>query len=759
MPIRLFWLFGLMLVGGFMPIKAAQGDALLFDADTVLELTMRVNFDTLCRPSEDPVCDFQATVLRYRNEAGQWESVPVGIRRRDGWRATQTNCQVPTLFVRFEAETTVGTPFEGQSTLPLTSHCGKGLAPGNQPSPTLPDEFERYVVNEYLGYRFYRLFTPASLDVRLARITYVDPDSPRRRFTRDAFFSEHFDVMASRLGAAVVPNGAYDPARLDTAAADRLALFQFMIGNTDWSIERQDNIVLLAMPDGRQVPVLFDLDMSGLVNAHYARPASGLPIQTVTQRWYRGQCHPGTDWQGLFDSFASQRVPMAELLAATPGLGRGDRRTTGVFIDAFFDLLEQPEERQRRIIEACLAGPPTSFGLKDASAIASQIDEYVSEGALPLLYMRVEDRDGSVVFEHGAANPDRVPGGSIDGQTWFRIWSMSKIVTISLVMDLVEDGVLSLDDAVTDTLPELAGLSVAVGPNGEDLAVIENKSAGCPLQLEPVTETMTVRDLMNHEAGFYYSITGIPCIDGPSSAQNLPTAADTDEFLARVAELPLIQQPGTHFTYGINTTLLGMVAERATGQSLKQLVEERITGPVRIEGLQYGLPDGVELLPVTSGAEGSLRAARPGELNIFGADVPDYDPSHTLYLGGEGMLATTDGFADFLRLLANDGELNGHRVLEPSSIEEMTSPHTLTDSEWGYNGYNLWVNSGLLADGSLGVGGLWIGGGYEGTHFWIDVERGLVGLIMSQVFAAPDAAGGRDERLREAFYRQLTLVP
>jgi CubicO group peptidase (beta-lactamase class C family) len=85
----------------------------------------------------------------------------------------------------------------------------------------------------------------------------------------------------------------------------------------------------------------------------------------------------------------------------------------------------------------------------------------------------------------------------------------------------------------------------------------------------------------------------------------------------------------------------------------------------------------------------------------------------------------------------------------------MTAPHTELDNEWGYNGYNLWVSNGRLSDGSQGPAPLWMGGGYEGTHFWIDPEREIVGVIMTQVHQAPDGAKAVDEAIRRAIYAQL----
>lgn len=414
---------------------------------------------------------------------------------------------------------------------------------------------------------------------------------------------------------------------------------------------------------------------------------------------------------------------------------------------------------------------PRQSGLEIAApkALDEVLDDYVRTGAYPFLYARLEDKDGRVIYEHSAVNPGLTPGGSIDGRSWMRIWSMSKIVTISVVLDLVEDGVLNLNDPVTKYIPEFAQLQVAGAPDGTSLADLSaasyragadpgaTKDLPCPLPIVPMTRPMTLLDLLNHEAGFYYATTNIPCLDRLVAAQDLPSARNSQDLIDRMATLPLIQQPGTTYFYGTSITVLGVVAERATGRSLKQLVETRVTRPLRIQGLQYGLPAAATLPPRISGKDGQLRVAKDGELDIFGPSVPDYDPAHALYLGGEGMIATADGYADFLRMLLNRGTLNGSRVLEESSIEDLTAPHTQLDSEYGRNGYNLWINNGRLSDGSQGRGGLWIGGGYEGTHFWIDPEFGFVGLIMSQIYWVPKSGQDRDDRFREAVYDQLVV--
>ncbi len=396
-----------------------------------------------------------------------------------------------------------------------------------------------------------------------------------------------------------------------------------------------------------------------------------------------------------------------------------------------------------------------SIQISDPAALDATLDHYVDSGALPFIYARLEDRDGNLVYEHASVNRELLPDATIDGDTWIRIWSMSKPVTISIALDLVEDGLISLDDPVSQYIPEFEGLKIAVTADGVELLETDDRATACPFSTEPLVTQMAILDLINHEAGFYYAYSGSPCLDEAFTSRNVATAADSDELIARLAGLPLIQQPGSTYFYGMNTTVLGLVAERATGRTLDELVAERITRSLGFEGLQYNLPAREALLPQFSGADGQVREAHLGELDLFGPDVPDYDPAHPLYLGGEGMLATADGYADFLRMLLNRGELNGERFLDEATVAEMVRPHTQLDSDWGHNGYNVWVNSGKLGDGSYGQGGLWIVGGYEGTHGWVDPQNGFVGVIMTQIVKASPEANARNDAFREAVYDQL----
>lgn len=396
--------------------------------------------------------------------------------------------------------------------------------------------------------------------------------------------------------------------------------------------------------------------------------------------------------------------------------------------------------------------------IENKSEVDSVINQFVEQGHYPVMYALLEDQNGKAIYDHGIVNEEMFPGKKVTKDSWFRIWSMSKIVTICIALDLVEDGLIKLDDPVIKYIPEFKNLQVAVNEEGKSLTDSYEEGQEiekCPIKLVPMETNMTILDLITHKAGFYYAVTGIPCIDDALSAKNIVTAKNSQAFIDILASLPLIQQPGTNAFYGLNTTVLGFVAERASKKSLKQLVIERITDPLKIEGLQYHLPEGEFLIPPVSGKDSILRLAQHGELDIFGPDVPDYESEHPLFLGGEGMVATADGYTDFIRMLLNGGTLNGHRFLEESTVKEIHSPHTQLDNPYGYNGYNLWVSSDSLRINGYGDKGLWLGGGYEGTHFWIDPKRDFVGVFLTQIFSAPPGGYEKDNRIRGVIYEKL----
>ena len=339
-------------------LQSQDPSASLFDSHSVLQLRMKVNFKKLCRPRETPDCEYEPTELVYM-EGDEQKVIPIEIRVRGGWRALASNCNVPLLFVRFSGEGTQGTPFEGQTSLPLTTHCGRSASLQDFAGTGNYTSYEQFLLKEYLAYRLYNELTAMSLRVRLARITYENPDKSGSTKDYYAFFTEHFYSLAERSDSVLLKRGSFDHQTLETRSADLVALFQFMIGNTDWSIVRQRNTILLQTKAGAQVPVPYDLDMSGLVDAPYAGPPPALPIDDVRDRYYLGFCHPDVDWDSLFQEFSSRQESLLSIGTDIPGLYKRELRLADRYLEKFFKVLESPEKRQAKIIEACHPWPPS----------------------------------------------------------------------------------------------------------------------------------------------------------------------------------------------------------------------------------------------------------------------------------------------------------------------------------------------------------------------------------------------------------------
>ena len=378
--------------------------------------------------------------------------------------------------------------------------------------------------------------------------------------------------------------------------------------------------------------------------------------------------------------------------------------------------------------------------------VDTAINQAVSRGAFPFLYVRVERLDGQLIYEHGSVNSDFV-SRQPTADSWMRLWSMSKSVTIAAILSLEEDGILNRTDQITRYIPEFSHLKVLSPDSG---------LGRCELNLREPSRIITIEDLLNHNDGFYYPFTEHDCLNKAMRNARLPEATSTDDLLNRIAQLPLHPGGVGDHQYGIGTTILGLLAERATGRSFDEIVTTHITGPLGVsDTLTYQLPAETPTYPRVTGVDGELRLASDTDLDIFGGPVPQYAPDTSIYLGGEGMVGTTRGYAKFLRLMGSMGRLDGVRILEEATVRDWYSPKTQLDSAYGHNGFNIWVTSGKVDGLPKQKPGLLVGGGYEGTAFWIDIEAGYVGLIMSQVHMP--ATDGVDEvaRIRGLIYEHI----
>ncbi len=327
------------------PSHAAAQDASNFDPlfrdHEPLELRFAANFEGL-RGDRDDENDERDGVMAILSEDGSVD-FPVELRTRGRFRLQSRTCRFPPLRLDVPRKRMEGTAFENQDKLKLVTHCRED------------DRYEQNTLKEYLVYRLYNLLTDHSFQVRLARIAYVDTSGEDDTVERWGFLIESEEALAERLSAEVVedrPNGVH-PNLIAPEVAGRVDLFQFMVGNTDYSIYSQHNVVNFAPQGANLIPVPYDFDWTGFVDAPYARPDPSLDIRNVRQRVYRGLCRPGLDYAALFADFESRRAAMATVIRELEPLDDGERSDALDFLDGFWETIGNEGRASRAIERAC----------------------------------------------------------------------------------------------------------------------------------------------------------------------------------------------------------------------------------------------------------------------------------------------------------------------------------------------------------------------------------------------------------------------
>ena len=332
-----------------LPAFAQQvGSAPLFASEEAIELTLSADF-SLLKDDRHASPERPATVT-VTTAAGGNVTIEAQLRTRGRFRLEKRNCSFPPLRLNFRKKQTEGTEFEGQDKLKIVSPCRPNR-----------DSYEQLVLNEYLAYRTFAMITATSLDVRLARITYVDESGDDDPFTRLAFFIEDAAALAARVGVHFevfdipegknLPHSVFEPTTTQT-----MAIFQYMIGNTDWSEVAGHNVEVLGI-GGVALPVPYDFDFSGIVEAPYAVPGRSLSIKTVQDRLYRGWCRGNLDPEPILELFRAAETDIMALYRDFPSLEEGERNRSVRYLEGFFEDIASPQRADRRFLRHCLQLP------------------------------------------------------------------------------------------------------------------------------------------------------------------------------------------------------------------------------------------------------------------------------------------------------------------------------------------------------------------------------------------------------------------
>ncbi|HLR98884.1 beta-lactamase family protein [Mycolicibacillus parakoreensis] len=353
--------------------------------------------------------------------------------------------------------------------------------------------------------------------------------------------------------------------------------------------------------------------------------------------------------------------------------------------------------------------------------IAEACDAGLLAGAVTVVWQR-----GRVLQVNEIGYRDVAAGLPMTGDTVFRIASMTKPVTVAAAMRLVDAGRLALDDPITRWVPEFARMSVLADPAGPLDAV------------RPAERPLTVEDLMTHRAGLAYGFT----VTGPiaQAYRRLPFGRGPDAWIAALAELPLVHQPGARMTYGHGSDVLGVLISRVEDKPVAEVLAEQILEPV-------GMGDtGFHLDPAQRARAATMYGLdRSHRLRDDVMGPPPITPPPFPNAGG-GLWSTAEDYLRFARMLLADGVIDGHRVLSSQSVALMRTDRLTAEQKrhpflgapfWQGRGFGL--NLSVVTDPARsrplygpGAAGTFSWPGAYGTWWQADPSAELILLYLVQ---------------------------
>jgi hypothetical protein len=320
--------------------RPARPAPTIFDTEEPLAVTLTADLGQLRRDRGDEPPWRDAT-LAYAAPDGRQVTVPLRTRARGFWR--RRHCGLPPLRLDFAGKAVRGTAFAGLDKPKLVNYCHDD------------DTGEQYVLQELMLYRVFAVLAPVAHRTRLLRTTYVDAATARPLTTRYAILLEEPKALAARVGGQVVAVQGAKQDDFDAFNAAVVGLFQYMIGNADWSASQLHNAEIVRGADLDFVLVPYDFDFSGAVNARYATPDRRLGTKTVRERVYRGHCASPAALARALAHFRERREAIHALYADPVGalLRPAVVRETLVYFDAFYRTIERPAMVQEEIVSAC----------------------------------------------------------------------------------------------------------------------------------------------------------------------------------------------------------------------------------------------------------------------------------------------------------------------------------------------------------------------------------------------------------------------
>jgi CubicO group peptidase (beta-lactamase class C family) len=338
-------------------------------------------------------------------------------------------------------------------------------------------------------------------------------------------------------------------------------------------------------------------------------------------------------------------------------------------------------------------------------------------GGLQILISR---RGKVVMYENlGLANVEQdIP---VTDDTLFRIYSMTKPVMGVAMMMLYEEGRYSLADPLSKHIPEFAELRVYAGEDEEG-----------NMQLEPLEREPTIHDLLQHTAGFTYGVFSDTAVDKQYlEADMLSNGHTLQQFIDKLAGIPLLFQPGARWNYSVAVDVQGYLIEKWTGMEVGAFLKERIFDPLGMDQtMAWVPPDKAALLAeIYTHNEAGSREAFTGDTYL------DFFSAPSAFNGGAQLISTGDDYWRFCQMLLNGGEFEGKRYLSPLTVEMMSSDRLREPASMA-NGTGFGLNFRVVVDNSQvdypASNGEYSWAGLASTIFWIDPQQDMVAIMLTQ---------------------------
>jgi len=334
---KLFYNFiVLLLVGLTVSAQKTIETAQFFDEEAQLVVNFTSDFGTLMNGRNNG--QFQPATFSFILPDGSTVSEEIKVNTRGHSR--KTICNIPPIRLSFKNTTSpILTPL---GNLKLVNECKYG------------NEYEQLLLKEFLVYKILNVLTDKSFKVRLLKVTYTDSKGKKKPFTKNAFVLENIDAMSKRLKSKELNNIKVSSEAVNRTQMTLVNIFEYMIGNTDWSVPNNHNIKLLKLKkDSAALPftVPYDFDYSGFVNADYAVPDEMMGIESVVQRVYRGFPRNMEELQVAIDVFKKHKEEIYKLYKSFDLLDNYSKKEIGNYLDDFYKIINNPKEVQKVFID------------------------------------------------------------------------------------------------------------------------------------------------------------------------------------------------------------------------------------------------------------------------------------------------------------------------------------------------------------------------------------------------------------------------